>query len=87
MAYVGNPLYALQVLLNSQGRGAVEILNRVLSPDRVLRVAPVAVVPSNVMLLAMILNLGPEARDAAELCASLWSNSTTNAEPGEGRGA
>ncbi|MCB9739754.1 MAG: patatin-like phospholipase family protein [Deltaproteobacteria bacterium] len=78
LAYVGNPMFALQVLLNSQGRGACEVIRRLLSPDRVLRVAPVVVVPSNVMLLAMILGLGTEAKEAAELAAELWGDPEAN---------
>ncbi len=79
LAYLFNPVYAMQVFLNSQGRGTHEVVRRLLEPGCSLRVAPVAMVPTNVILLAMILAQPDLAKEAGQRTAALWSNPLTNA--------
>ncbi len=76
--YPNNPVFGLQVFLNSQGRGTHHLSTRLLGEGNALRIAPVAFVSSNSVFLCMIFALADEALAAGRDTANLWADPVMN---------
>ncbi len=77
LAYLPNPVYLLQVVFSSSGRGVSQQAHELLG-DRAFRLAPMGLMTSNVGFLLIALRLAQTVLDSGGRTAALWQNPVSN---------